>query len=70
MSKLTAVLSRLSAIEFDDLLRPKRPKMRKAIKKVVFDGLTYEEAGKDCGVTKQAIYEHLKGMEAKIEDRN
>jgi len=67
LSKLTAVLSRLSAIEFDNLLRPKKPKMRKAIKKVVFDGLTYEEAGNDCGVTKQAIYEQLKGMEEAIE---
>ena len=67
MSRLTALLSRLPAKELDDLLRPKRPKMRKALKKVIFDGLEYEEAGKECGVTKQAIYDHLKRMGEEIE---
>jgi DNA-directed RNA polymerase specialized sigma24 family protein len=70
MSVLTAKLSRLSAQELDDLLRPKRPKMRKVLKKVIFDGLTYEAAGNECGMSKQAIYCHLSSMETKHENRN
>lgn len=70
MSRLTAKLSRLPAHVLDDLLRPKRPKMRKALKRVIFDGLIYEDAGKECGVTKQAIYDQLKSMECHMEKIN
>jgi len=61
VSKLIVELG-LSVCQFNKLVAAKRPKMRKALKKVVFDGMKYEDAANLCGVTKQAIYDHLKRM--------